>query len=237
MEVHILTVFPQLYRPFRKYGLIKQAIDGGDIDLFCWSLRRFTDDSYGDIDARAYGGEHGMVLKPGPFFRGVEHIRSSYGEAKTLLLAPDGRQLDNDSAKDLSTRDRMIILSGRYEGIDHRVREQLANEIWSVGPFITSGGDIPALAMISSFVRHIPGVVGNRTSVEKDSFQQDRLAPPHYTRPRTFREYSVPEVLLSGDHQKIAEWRKEKSIERTKQNRPDLIVNDNLELDPDDTQE
>jgi tRNA (guanine37-N1)-methyltransferase len=229
MDIHVLTVFPQLYRPFRRYGLLKKALNSDKVSLSCWSLRRFTRDDYGNIDGRAYGGEHGMVLKPEPFFRGVEHIRETRGEAKTILMAPDGRVFDNDSAKDLSKRERMIILSGRYEGIDHRVREHLVDEVWSVGPYVTPGGDIPSLALISSVIRHIPGVVGNETSVEEDSFQDNRLAPPHYTRPRTYREHSVPETLLSGDHDRIEEWRERKALERTRRNRPELLDEDDSE--------
>jgi tRNA (guanine37-N1)-methyltransferase len=223
LDIHVLTVFPQLYRPFRTHGLVKQGLKKNKFKLSTWSLRRFTEDDYGDIDARAYGGNYGMVMKPGPYFRGVEHIHESRGPGKTLLMAPDGRQFDNEAAKDLSNRDRIIILSGRYEGIDQRVRDELCDEVWSIGPYVTPGGDLPALVMISSIVRHIPGVVGNRTSVSQDSFQRNRLAPPHYTRPREFRDLTVPDVLLSGDHGRIEEWRKQKAEERTRENRPNLI--------------
>mgnify|MGYP000058943598 CR=1 FL=1 len=223
LEVHVLTVFPQLYRPFRKYGLIKKALRQDQFSLHCWSLRRFTDDDYGTIDDRAYGGEFGMVLKPEPFFRGVEHIRETRGDAEVLLTAPDGRQFDNESAKALSNRNRIIILSGRYEGIDARVRENLVDEVWSIGPYVTPDGDLPALVLLSSAVRHIPGVVGNETSVRKDSYQDQRLAPPHYTRPRTYRDMDVPDVLLSGDHERIGNWREQKARERTEERRPDLL--------------
>jgi len=223
MDIHVLTVFPELYRPFRNHGLIKQGLKKNRLELSCWSLRRFTDDQYGEIDDSAYGGEYGMVLKPGPFFRGVEHIRSSRGDGSALLMAPDGCQFDNDAAKDLSDRDRIIILSGRYEGIDRRVRDHLADEVWSTGPYVTPGGDLPALTLISAVIRHRNGVVGNETSVARDSFQDGRLAPPHYTRPRSFRGYEVPDVLLSGDHERIAKWRKRQSIERTKENRPQML--------------
>ncbi len=228
-------MFPQLYRPFRRYGLLKQALEKGRVNLSCWSLRRFTDDEYGTIDDRAYGGGHGMVLKPGPFFRGVEHIRETRGSGNTLLMAPDGNRFDNESAKDLSERERIIILSGRYEGIDHRVREQLVDEVWSIGPYVTPGGDIPALVLVTSVIRHIPGVVGNRTSVREDSFQDARLAPPHYTRPRTFRGYPVPESLLSGDHQRIEEWRNRQALKRTRENQPQLLDEESRNENGDET--
>jgi tRNA (guanine37-N1)-methyltransferase len=173
-------------------------------------------------------------LKPEPFFRGVEHIRETRGKAITILMAPDGRIFDSDSAKDLSKRERIIILSGRYEGIDHRVRKHLVDEVWSVGPYVTPGGDIPSLALISSVIRQIPGVVGNQTSVEQDSFQENRLAPPHYTRPRTYRGHAVPEILLSGDHKRIEEWRERQALKRTRQNRPELLNED--DSDQNDTQ-
>lgn len=223
MDVHVLTVFPQLYRPFREYGLIKEGLRKDLISLTCWSLRRFTDDEYGTIDDAAYGGEYGMVMKPEPYFRGVEHIRETRGDAPVLQVAPDGEQFDNDSAKALSNRDRIIILTGRYEGVDQRVRDELVDEVWSIGPYVTPGGDLPALVLTSAVVRHVPGVVGNETSVREDSYQDDRLAPPHYTRPETFRGMSVPDVLLSGDHGRIEEWRRQQALERTRRNRPDLL--------------
>lgn len=228
VEFDVLTPFPQFYRTHRENGLVSKGIEQGNVRLTPWSLRRFTPDDYGTIDDRAYGGEFGMVMKPEPYFRGVEHIRETRGHGQVILTSPDGRQLDNSSAKSLSQRDQMIILTGRYEGVDQRVREQLVDECWSIGPYVTPGGDLPALVLISAIIRHVPGVVGNSTSVERDSFQDDRLAPPHYTRPETFRGHSVPDVLLSGHHEKIEEWRREQAEQRTrrwqeqaKQNRTD----------------
>lgn len=223
MDVHVLTVFPQLYRPFGRYGLLAKAIDQGTLSLTPWSLRRFTEDDYGEIDDSAYGGKYGMVMKPEPYFRGVDHIRRTRGEGRTLLMAPDGEELTNERAKHLSERDRMIILSGRYEGVDNRVREHVADEVWSIGSYVTPGGDLPALVLLASVIRHIPGVVGNQSSVQDDSYQDGLLATPHYTRPETFRGYSVPEVLLSGDHKKIEEWRRKQAKQRTQQERPELL--------------
>lgn len=215
MDIHILTVFPQFYRPHRNYGMISQGIEKEKISLTSWSLRRFTPDNYGEIDDRSYGGEFGMVMKPEPYFRGVEHIHETRGNGSVLMMAPDGRPLDNSAAKSLSKRDRIIILTGRYEGVDQRVSEHLVDERWSIGPYITSGGDLPALVLISSVIRHIPGVIGNKTSVARDSFQSGRLAPPHYTRPQEYRGYRVPEVLRSGNHQEIAQWRQQQARKRT----------------------
>lgn len=231
MEFHVLTAFPEFYRPHLKHGLIARGTERENIECVPWSLRRFTPDDYGQIDDRVYGGEFGMVMKPEPYFRGVEHIAESRGDSSVIMTAPDGRQLDNKSAKSLSKRDRIIILTGRYEGVDERVRNQLVDETWSIGPYVTPGGDLPALVLISAVIRHIPGVVGNQTSVERDSFQDGTLAPPHYTRPDSFRGHEVPEVLKSGDHQKIEEWRREQSEMRTRhwKNREQSNREDSLE--------
>jgi len=212
----VLTAFPQFYRPHLDYGLVSKAIERGELSLTPWSLRRFTEDHYGEIDDRVYGGKFGMLMKPEPYFRGVEHLTETRGSGTVVMTAPDGLVLDNKSAKRLSNRSRMIILTGRYEGVDQRVREHLVDEVWSIGPYVTPGGDLPALVLISSIIRHIPGVVQNKTSVECDSFQNETLAPPHYTRPAEFRGYQVPEVLRSGDHQKIEQWRRRQSEIRTR---------------------
>lgn len=222
MEVHVLTVFPQYYRPFRRYGILAKALRQGDLSLRIWSLRRFTDANQ-RIDDRAYGGGRGMVMKPEPYFRAVDHIRSSRGAAKVLMTAPDGRQLTNQGARSLSKRSRFIIITGRYEGVDHRVREQVVDELWSVGSYVTPGGDLPALTILSAAIRFVPGVLGNDTSVAEDSFEDQQLDTPHYTRPASYRGHDVPEVLRSGDHQRIREWRSRQARRRTEQHRPDLL--------------
>jgi len=216
MDIHVLTVFPWFYSAHREHGMISKGIEKQRISLTPWSLRRFTPDHSDEIDDRSYGGEFGMVMKPEPYFRGVEHIHETRGKGPVMMMAPDGRPLDNSTAKSLSERDRMIILTGRYEGVDQRVSDHLVDERWSIGPYVTSGGDLPALVLISSVIRHIPGVIGNETSVDRDSFQSGRLAPPHYTRPDEYRGYRVPDVLRSGDHQKIEEWRRKQSKKRTR---------------------
>ncbi len=223
MKFHVLTVFPEFYQPFLEQGQLHQGIKNDCLEIKTWNLRRFADDDYGQVDDRAYGGRFGMVMKPEPYFRGVEEIKEQTGDVPVLLMAPDGRKLDNQAAKNLSDRDEIIILTGRYEGIDHRVRKYLVDEMWSIGPYITPGGDLPALVFISAVARHVPGVVGNRFSVQADSFQNRTLAPPHYTRPAEYRGYKVPEVLLSGDHGKIEKWRRKKALERTRRNCPELL--------------
>jgi len=223
MECHVLTVFPQLYRPFLRDGQLARGVKEGLLELDVWSLRRFTPDEYGQVDDRVYGGRFGMLMKPEPYFRGVEHIRRTRGDAPVTLLAPDGDPFDHRAARRLSKRERIIMLTGRYEGIDHRVREHLADEIVSIGPYVTPGGDLPALVVISAVARQLPGVVSNPTSVERDSYERGRLAPPHYTRPAEFRGHEVPEVLRSGDHERVRAWRREKALERTRRHRPGLI--------------
>ena len=223
MKFHVLTVFPEFYQPFLERGQLHQGIKKDLLEIETWNLRGFTDDDYGQVDDKAYGGCYGMVMKPEPYFRGVEAIKEEGADPPVVLMAPDGKKFNNQAAKNLSDRDEIIILTGRYEGIDHRVRKHLVDEVWSIGPYITPGGDLPALVLMSAVARHIPGVVGSRFSVEADSFQDRTLAPPHYTRPAEYRGHEVPEVLRSGDHQKIEEWRREKALERTRQNCPELL--------------
>jgi len=227
LHFHVLTVFPEFYRPFMNKGQLHQGIKKDCLEITPWDLRRFTGDSYGQVDDKAYGGGYGMVMKPEPYFRAVEQIEKDAADPLVLLMAPDGKKFDNRAAKNLSDCKEIIILTGRYEGIDQRVRKYLADEAWSIGPYITPGGDLPALVLISAVARHIPGVVGNQFSVDSDSFQNRMLAPPHYTRPAEYREYKVPEILLSGDHQKIKKWRREKALERTRQNCPELLDENN----------
>lgn len=223
MNFHVLTVFPEFYQPFMEKGQLHQGIKKDCLEITPWNLRQFADDDYGQVDDKAYGGRYGMVMKPEPYFRGVEKIKNQGGEPRVLLMAPDGKKFDNQAAKNLSNCEEIIILTGRYEGIDQRVRKHLADEVWSIGPYITPGGDLPALVLISAVARYIPGVVGNQFSVQSDSFQNQLLAPPHYTRPAEYRGYKVPEVLLSGDHGKIEKWRQEKARERTRKNYPELL--------------
>ncbi|MGM0380525.1 MAG: tRNA (guanosine(37)-N1)-methyltransferase TrmD [bacterium] len=223
MKFHVLTVFPEFYQPFVEKGQLNQGIKKGHLEINTWDLRQFADGDYGQVDDRAYGGRFGMVMKPEPYFRGVDEIKKQATDPRVLLMAPDGNNLDNQAAKNLSDCDEIIILTGRYEGVDRRVRDHLADEVWSIGPYITPGGDLPALVLMSAVARHVPGVVGNQFSVESDSFQDQMLAPPHYTRPAEYRGHKVPEVLLSGDHGKIEKWRQEKARERTRRNCPELL--------------
>lgn len=224
MNFYLLSVFPALYRPFLNYGLLARAREKGLVDVFPWSLRRFTGEKYGQIDDRAYGGQAGMVMKPEPYFRGVEHLKKYVAQdTPVILTGAGGKKFDQQAAKDLSSRDELIILTGRYEGVDQRVKNNLVDETWSIGSYVTPGGDLPALVLISSIIRQIPGVVGNERSVERDSYQREQLAAPVYTRPDSYRGLEVPEVLLSGDHEKIAAWREQKAHERTVEQRPELL--------------
>ena len=222
MQIHVLTVFPQLYRAFKEYGMIARAIKKEQLELCCWSLRRFTEDSYGEVDDRPYGGGPGMVMKPEPYFRGVEHLQNYCSGAPVLLTDAGGKKFDQEAADYLSERQEMIILTGRYEGVDQRVKDNLVDECWSLGDFVTPDGDLPALTIISAVARLLPGVLGNESSVKEDSFQDNRLAPPVYTRPENYRGMAVPEVLLSGDHGAVERWRRTKARERTEENRPEL---------------
>jgi tRNA (guanine37-N1)-methyltransferase len=185
------------------------------------SLRDFADDSYRTVDDYPFGGGTGMVLKPEPIFRAFETVKKV--DSHTILLSPQGRQFDQKVAQELSKKHHIIIICGRYKGVDERVRENLANDEISVGDYILSGGEAAALVIIESTVRLLPGVVGDEESINTDSFVQGGLEAPYYTRPQEFRNLKVPEVLLSGNHEAIRRWRRLKSLEITKQRRPDLL--------------
>jgi len=223
MIFDVLTIFPDILRGFLSRGLISQARKRGLIDVGLWDLRRFADDRHDSVDDRPYGGGPGMVLKPGPFFRGVRAIRAGRGGGHVVLLTSRGELLSQDKLVELSEKENLILLCGRYEGVDQRVTRLCQDQI-SIGDYVLSGGEVPAAVLIEGVGRMVSGFVGNSGSVETDSFyEKDILGPPQYTRPREFEGLRVPEVLLSGDHGKIAEFRRKKAEERTREFRPDLL--------------
>jgi len=204
-------------------GIIAKAVRKGLIGIEVHNLRDFTTDKHKQVDDRPFGGEEGMVFKPEPVFAAVEAVRTS-PEAPVYLLSPQGRTFEARMAEEMSRQSQVVLLCGRYEGVDERVAERLATDEISIGDYVLTGGEIPAMVIVDAVARHVPGVVGKEGSVRKDSFSAGRLDYPVYTRPREFQGMSVPEVLFSGDHQKIEAWRRRRALEKTWRRRPDLLA-------------
>lgn len=211
-------------------GIICQAHKKGILQTRIVDLRKFSKDKRGTIDDRPYGGGDGMVLKPEPVFKAVENCCSSpESSAHVVLLSPQGRQFDQSKAKELSLKSHLVLICGRYEGIDQRVADNLVDEEISIGDFVLSGGEFAALVIVDSVSRLIPGAVSQGGSVLEESFMEGLLDYPHYTRPEDFQGWKVPSVLLSGDHQKIQQWRHQEAIRETRRRRPDLLKKDGVD--------
>ncbi len=227
MRIDILTLFPNMFSgPFDE-SIIKRAIDRQLVSIVIHNLRDYTSDRHRIVDDSPYGGGPGMVLKPEPLFAAVEAIR---GEAQipVILLTPQGRLFDQRAAEELATYDQMILICGHYEGVDERVREHLVSDEISIGDYVLSGGELAAMVVVDAVVRQLPGALGSEASAGEDSHASGLLEYPQYTRPQVFRGWGVPEVLLSGNHAKIARWRREQSLLRTLRRRPDLLERINL---------
>jgi tRNA (guanine37-N1)-methyltransferase len=225
MKFDIVTIFPKMVEGPLAEGIVARAIARGLLDVRVHDLRDFTTDRHRVVDDMPFGGGPGMVLKPEPLFAAVDRIRETRGTPSAVILtSPDGARLTHDVAKRLSALDHVVILCGRYEGVDERVREHLATAALSIGDYVVSGGELPALVIVDAVARLVPGVVGDESSVAGDTFARDGLLDfPQYTRPAEFRGMSVPPVLLSGHHAEIEKWRREQAIERTRRHRPDLL--------------
>jgi tRNA (guanine37-N1)-methyltransferase len=221
MRVDILTLFPGIFRGPLQESLLGRAVASGVIDVRVHDIRDHTTDRHRQADDAAFGGGPGMVMKPEPVFEAVEAL----GEAakRVLLLSPAGRKLDQSYARELSGEPWLVLICGRYEGVDERVVAGLPAEEVSIGDFVLAGGEVAALALLEAVTRLVPGVVGNEESLGSESFEEGLLDHPQYTRPRVFRGMEVPDVLLSGDHRRIAEWRRRAAEEKTRRNRPDLL--------------
>jgi tRNA (guanine37-N1)-methyltransferase len=227
MKFDIVTIFPKMVEGPLQEGIVARAIAKGLLDVRVHDLRDFTTDRHRVVDDMPFGGGPGMVLKPEPLFAAVDRIRETRGAPSAIVLtSPDGGRLTHAVAARLSALDHVVILCGRYEGVDERVREHLATEAISIGDYVVSGGELPALVIVDAVARLVPGVVGDESSVAGDTFARDGLLDfPQYTRPAEFRGMSVPPVLLSGHHAEIEKWRREQAIERTRRHRPDLLAN------------
>lgn len=230
LRIDFVTIFPRMFDGFLAEGVIPRGVKQGLLDIRVWDLRDYATDKHRSTDDEAYGGGPGMVMLGEPVFRCVEAI----GAGHLIMTSPQGRRFDQAVANELSAKDHLVLLCGRYEGFDHRVHEALTPDEISVGDFVVSGGELPAMLIADAIGRLIPGVVGNTGSVEEDSFFRGLLDYPHYTRPEELRGRRVPEILLSGHHEKIRKWRKEQALRATLEKRPDLL--ETAELD-DETRE
>ncbi len=220
MRIDVLTIFPELVEGFASASLLGKARRTGLLDLRIHDLRDATDDPHRSVDDSPFGGGAGMVLKPEPVFDTVEAVDPP---RPLLYLSPAGRTLDQDLAAELAATDGFSLLCGRYEGVDERVREHLIDDEISIGDYVLAGGEVAALVVLEAVGRLVPGVVGNSESVDDDSFSQGLLEYPHYTRPAEYRGWTVPPVLTSGDHGRVARWRRAQALVRTARNRPDLL--------------
>lgn len=230
LDIHVITLFPDLVQQMLEPGVVGRAITQGAVGLRTWNPRDFAADNYRRVDDRPYGGGPGMVMAVEPLRTTIKAVRDAVGsEAMVSLLSPQGERFDQEAARQLAQRQQIILLCGRYEGIDERLIELEVDEEWSIGDYVLSGGELPAAVLIDSVCRLLPGVLGNAESAGQDSFWNGLLDFPHYTRPDEYEGMQVPPVLMSGDHQAIDRWRKLQSILRTLQRRPDLL--DAIELD------
>ena len=224
MRIDVLTLFPEMFESPLGHSILKRAREQGLVEIALTNIRDFATDAYRKVDDKPYGGGPGMVMMPGPVFDCFEHVEKLCPEpGRVILLTPQGRPFNQARAVELSREPRLILIAGRYEGFDERIRIGLGAEQISIGDYVLNGGELPAMVVIDAVVRLLPGALGDEDSAKDDSFSEGLLEYPHYTRPEVFRDMKVPDILLSGDHGRIAEWRRQQALERTRQHRPDLL--------------
>jgi len=230
MRIDVVTIFPRMVEPPLAEGIVARACAAGIAEIHVHDLREHTDDRHRSVDDAPFGGGPGMVMKAEPFARALEKLRAEAGPAReaVVLLSPRGRRFDQETARRYAGLERLVLLCGRYEGVDERVAESLASEELSLGDFVLTGGETAALAVVEATVRLIPGALGDLGSAEQDSFADGLLDWPHYTRPADWRGHAVPEVLLSGDHKSIRRWRRREALRATRERRPELIASAHL---------
>jgi tRNA (guanine37-N1)-methyltransferase len=232
LRIDVVTIFPGLFEAFLRESIVGIAIRRGRVRVAVHDLRRWTADRHHTVDDAPYGGGAGMVMKPEPLVAAVEALAGPKGarrKARVVLLSPQGRRVDQAWLGDLAQEEHLVLVCGRYEGVDQRAIELAMDEEASIGDYVLSGGEVPAMAVIEGAVRLVPGVLGNPESASTDSFQQGLLEGPQYTRPAEFRGLKVPEVLCSGDHAAVARWRAEQAGEFTRRRRPDLLGSERKE--------
>jgi tRNA (guanine37-N1)-methyltransferase len=229
MRIDILTLFPEMFESPLSHSILKRAQDKGVVDIALTNIRDFAADNYKKVDDKPYGGGPGMVMMPGPVFEAFEYVQKlSPEKGRVILLTPQGQKFNQAKAIELSAEKRLVLIAGRYEGFDERIRIGLDAEQISTGDYVLSGGELAAMIVIDAVVRLLAGVLGDEDSPKDDSFSEGLLEYPQYTRPEVFRGMKVPDILLSGDHGQIAQWRRQKALERTKKWRPDLLKNNNF---------
>ena len=227
LRIDVITIFPELFEDFLAASMLGIARREGEIAVAIHDLREWTKDRHRTVDDIPYGGGPGMVMKPEPLVEAIEAVageKGAPGRGRVILLSPQGTRLDQEKVAELAREEHLVLVCGRYEGVDQRVIDLAVDEEISIGDFVLSGGEVPAMVVIEAVSRLVPGVLGNPRSVETESFQDGRLEGPQYTRPAEYRGQVVPEVLRSGDHREIERWRREWALERTKRRRPDLLT-------------
>ncbi|BCG26710.1 tRNA (guanine-N(1)-)-methyltransferase [Pseudomonas tohonis] len=224
LQVEVISIFPEMFAAISEYGITSRAVKQGLLKLTCWNPRTFTEDRHQTVDDRPFGGGPGMVMKIQPLERALAAAKASAGEqAKVIYLSPQGRQLKQEAVRELVQSESLILIAGRYEGIDERFIEEHVDEEWSIGDYVLSGGELPAMVLIDAVTRLLPGALGHADSAEEDSFTDGLLDCPHYTRPEVYADKRVPDVLLSGNHEHIRRWRLQQSLGRTWERRADLL--------------
>jgi len=230
MKASVITLFPEMFTALSKHGVSGRGIDRLQLELSLWNPRDYTDDRHRTVDDRPYGGGPGMLMMYQPLHDCIGAARATLpASSRVIALSPQGRRLDQEGVRELAAQDGLILIAGRYEGIDERLIEADVDEEWSIGDYVLSGGELAAMVMLDAIIRQLPGVLGHDQSASQDSFYHGLLDCPHYTRPEVIDGREVPAVLLSGDHQAIARWRLQQALGRTWQRRPDLL--EGLELD------
>ncbi|PVX32429.1 tRNA (guanine37-N(1)-) methyltransferase [Pasteurella langaaensis DSM 22999] len=224
MKLGIVTLFPEMFKAITEFGVTGRAVKQHLLDVCCYNPRDYTHDKHKTVDDRPYGGGPGMLMMVQPLRDAISHAKAEIGEgAKVIYLSPQGRKLEQAGVKELALNDKMILVCGRYEGIDERLIQTEIDEEWSIGDYVLTGGELPAMTLIDAVARFIPGVLGKQASAEEDSFAEGLLDCPHYTRPEVLDGLAVPPVLMSGNHEEIRKWRLKQSLQRTWLRRPELL--------------
>jgi len=230
MKIALITLFPEMFEALTGYGISSRAVNQGLLEVTSFNPRDFTDDPHATVDDRPYGGGPGMVMTIEPLRKAISAAKDwMQGESLVVYLSPQGKVLQQTAVNQFATGQSLILIAGRYEGIDERLIELEVDQEWSIGDYVLSGGELPAMVFMDALIRQLPGALGHKESANQDSFADGILDCPHYTRPEKYEGLDVPEVLLSGNHEKIRQWRLKQSLLRTKQRRPDLL--EKLELD------
>ena len=230
MKIALITLFPEMFEALTGYGVSSRAVNQGLVEISSFNPRDYTHDPHATVDDRPYGGGPGMVMMIEPLRKAIRAAKDwIQGEPLVVYLSPQGKVLQQSAVNQFATQQSLILIAGRYEGIDERLIELEVDQEWSIGDYVLSGGELPAMVFMDALIRQLPGALGHKESANQDSFADGILDCPHYTRPEKFEGLNVPEVLLSGNHEKIRQWRLKQSLLRTKQRRPDLL--EKLELD------